>query len=156
MFSDPVRTSCAQIAMALAEEGQNREACEVIRKCVDGIPAAQIPPDDAWIEMINAAYTAENIPLAESLSRTAFDHFFNNARWLRSMAPRIPGEYSEMHDDLLSLLQFAEDNGNTAMADEYRAKMLTIDVKEAPRTIEENPEDSLPPADSMNDSADNR
>lgn len=128
MFSDPLRGACSQIAVALAEAGRSKEACDVINRCTAGIPATQVVPDRYWLEMVNAAYVAQNRSLAEALSRTAFTHFFTNARWHRTL-PRIPGDYADMRDGMIALTQMAIQSGNSQLADEYLAKMKTIDVQ---------------------------
>jgi hypothetical protein len=123
MFVEPVRSSCARVAVALAEAGRTKEAQELIRKCVNEIPATQAAPDDNWMELVNAAYLAGDNELASELSQTAFAHFYQSLIWYRTLAPRYPGDYSQKQDGLIVLLEMADGAGDKTLAAEYRRKL---------------------------------
>ncbi|MDQ3112294.1 MAG: DUF2723 domain-containing protein, partial [Bacteroidota bacterium] len=88
MFVSPMRFVCSVLANALAEAERYKEAIAVIKKCTTEIPASQVPPDEAWLDLINAAYYAEDTALAEELSKIAFKEYFATIRWYNSFGPR--------------------------------------------------------------------
>jgi len=151
MFSDPVRLACSQIATALAEAGQKKKAIDVITKCTTEIPASQIAPDNAWLEMINTAYFSDDKILAEKLSHDAFDYFFGTLRWYQSIK-RTPGYFADKRDGMFALIQMAEQYGDHALAEEFQKQMATLNIEMPPPTPE--PVDDAVP-DSAPDSSAN-
>jgi hypothetical protein len=145
MFAEPVRLSCSQIATALAEAGKKKEAIDVIIKCTEGIPASQIAPDNSWLEMISAAYLADDKVLATKLSRESFSYFFSMCQWYQTLS-RLPGDYSDKREGMISVVQMAQQNDNVAMANEFIAQMKTIREQMPP------PEKEIPVDDSVSDS----
>src|SRR5574337_961041 len=116
MFSDPIRTSCGEIAVALAEAGRKTQAVNLIERCTQEIPPNQVPPDQPWLDFIDAAYKAGDYKLAEDLSRTAFTHFVTTIRWYNSIIyhlDRTPGEYSIKRDCYLNIIDMADDYGRS-------------------------------------------
>jgi hypothetical protein len=152
MFSDPMRFTCSVLANALAEKGKYKEAIDVIKKCTTEIPATQVAPDNAWLDLINAAYYAEDIPLAESLSKTAFKDFFNSMRWFQDMSKKersLPWEVGDKRNGMISLVEMAETYGNTKLAEQFKAQMLLLGIK-MPVAEPEMEEEDLTP-DSLRD-----
>ncbi len=144
MFSDPMRFTCSVLANALAEAGKKQEAIDVVTKCTTEIPATQIAPDNAWLDLINAAYLAEDNSLAENLSRTSFMYYFNTYRWYQSFGlGRVPGDAGDMKNGLFTLVQMADAYGATNLEKEFLAQMNLINVK-MPKLEPEPVEDSVP------------
>ena len=139
MFGEPMRTTCAQIAMALAESGKSKAAIDVIRTCAAEIPASQFAPDQAWIEMVNAAYLAGDRKLAADLSRIAFDHFLEYYRWYVTL-PRYTGDLGEKENALITLSLLAEESGDAALANDYREKLRLAGINvPVPDTLPDGP-----------------
>jgi hypothetical protein len=153
MFVEPMRFVCSVLANALAEAGRYKEAVAVIRKCTSEIPASQASPDNAWLDMINAAYYAEDVALAEELSRIAFKEYFTTMRWYQSFDREtglLPWNVSEMREGMISLVEMADNYDHTELSKQLQAqmKLIGIDVpKVEPEQVEE--EDSVP--DSLGD-----
>jgi hypothetical protein len=137
MFSDPMRIACSQTAMALAEAGERKKAVDVIRKCIEGIPANQVAPDGYWLDMVEAAYVADDIPLATSLSRTMFEHNIATLRWYRSMT-QTTWDFGYKRDANYSLIDMADIFENTSLSKEFRKKMKDMNL-EMPERVEEIP-----------------
>lgn len=152
MFSDMVRGSCAKIATALAEEGKPKEAIAVINKCVTEIPASQVAPDQAWLELVDAAYLAGDLQLAQSLSRAAFQHSYDSFRWYGQMR-LFPYNLTEVREAMIALYQMADNAGDDVLVQEYekQLKSLAIPLPQEPPPL---PEDTLMLQDSLMDSAD--
>lgn len=142
MFAKPMLLAGAQTATALAESGRSEEALALIRKCTSEIPAMQVPPDDNWMEMINAAYMAESDKevktFSEALSRKAFEYSFGMVRWYYTVS-LVPHDLGQHKNTLENLIMLAEDNGNRTLAQEFRAKMSAAGLK-VPPTYEEQQE----------------
>ncbi|CAN5311267.1 DUF2723 domain-containing protein [soil metagenome] len=149
MFVDPMRFTCSVLANALAENKQNKEAIDVVKKCTTEIPASQIAPDNAWLDLINAAYYAGDNVLAENLSRTAFKYYFTSLRWYKAMRQR-PWDVGEKQDGMISLVEMAETYGNVALSKEFQSQMKLIGVEMPVPETDQSENDSLP--DSLPDS----
>jgi hypothetical protein len=154
MFVEPMRFVCSVLANALAEEERYKEAAAVIRKCTSEIPASQVPPDNAWLDMINAAYYAEDKALAEELSRIAFKEYFTTMRWYQSFDREtglLPWNVSEVREGMISLVEMTDTYGNEELSAQFQKqmKLLAIEVpKPEPEQVEEM--DSVP--DTLRDS----
>ncbi len=153
MFSDPMRFTCSVLANALAEEERYAEAIAVIKKCTSEIPASQIAPDNAWLDMINAAYYAEDMKLAEELSKIAFKEYFTTMRWYQTM--NIPPGYkgSLAKEGMLSLVEMADIYGNTELSQQFQSqmKLIGLTIPKAPVKVNEEDEDAMDSAgDSVN------
>ncbi|HET6992629.1 MAG TPA: hypothetical protein VFJ43_14945, partial [Bacteroidia bacterium] len=150
MFADPMRFSCSVLANALAEAGKKKEAVDVIEKCTTEIPATQIAPDNPTLDLINAAYIADDQTLAENLSRISFMHYFNTWRWYASFGEgRIPGDAADIRDGMFSLVEMANNYGDTNLENEFINQMNLVGLK-MPVAEPEPIEDSIPP-DTMRD-----
>lgn len=144
MFADPMRFTCSVLANALAEEGKKKEAIDVITKCTDEIPASQIASDNAWLDLINAAYLAGDNQLATKLSRISFLHYFTTFRWYQSFGEgRIPGDAGDMKNGMFSLVDMANVYGNTNLENEFVSQMNLIGLR-MPKLETEPVEDVLP------------
>ncbi len=148
MFADPMRFTCSVLANALAETGKKKEAIDVIKKCTTEIPATQIAPDNAWLDLINAAYIADDKELAADLSRISFLNYFNTYRWYASFSNnRIPGDISDMRSGMFSLVEMANVYGATDLEKEFLAQMNLIGVKmpkaEPPQPVDDSVPDTL-------------
>ncbi|MBI3510534.1 MAG: DUF2723 domain-containing protein [Bacteroidetes bacterium] len=128
MFSDPVRTCCAQLATALLEAGEKKKALDVVRKCTTEIPANQSPPDNNWIEMINVAWKAGDGKLATDLSRVVFEHYYATVRWFMTM-PREQQSLEEMKEYLFAVTEMASEAGNEQLTEEFLNKMQTAGIE---------------------------
>lgn len=151
MFAEPMRFTCSVLANALAEAGRNKEAIAVIKKCTTEIPASQIRPDNAWLDMINAAYYAEDPEFAEELSKIAFKEYFTTMRWYQSFGRfgSYPWDKGEMHDGMISLVEMADTYGNKELSAQFQAQMKLIHI-EMPKVQQEEMEDDVIP-DSVGD-----
>ncbi len=145
MFVDPMRFSCSVLANALAENKQNKEAIDIIKKCTDEIPATQIAPDNAWLDLINAAYYADDNALAERLSKVAFKEYFTTMRWYQTLK-LYPWDLNDKRDGMFSLVEMADSYGNPELSKQFQAQMKLIGIS-MPKVEPEQPED-----DSMPDS----
>lgn len=152
MFTDPMRFSCSVLANALAEAKKNKEAIAVINKCITGIPPTQIAPDNAWLDLINAAYYAGDNTLAEKMSKTAFHEFFMTMRWYQSFGEHgyLPWDVNEKRDGMVSLVEMAENYGNNTLAENFKSQMKMIRI-EMPEPQQDNMEEEEMP-DSIGDS----
>jgi hypothetical protein len=154
MFVDPMRFVASVLANALAEEERYKEAIAVIKKCTTEIPASQIPPDDAWLDLINAAYYAEDMALAEQLSKTAFKEYFTSLRWYKSFDAergiKPIWAIESCKSGIISLIEMAETYGNKELSEQFQSqmKLLGYNVPKPPPEPEED--DTVP--DSVGDS----
>lgn len=153
MFVEPMRFVCSVLANALAEAGRYKEAVAVIRKCTSEIPASQAAPDNAWLDMINAAYYAEDVALAEELSKIAFKEYFTTMRWYQSFDREtglLPWNVSEMREGMLSLVEMADNYGHKELSQQLQAQMKLIGIEVPKVELEQvEEEDSVP--DSLGD-----
>jgi hypothetical protein len=151
MFADPMRFTCSVLANALAEAGKKKEAVDVITKCTTEIPATQIAPDPATLDLINAAYMAEDNQLAEKLSRISFKHYFNTWRWYASFGEgHYPGDAADIRDGMFSLVEMADTYGATALEKEYLSQLKILGIK-MPVAAPVPNDDTVP--DTLKDSA---
>ncbi|MEO5643174.1 MAG: DUF2723 domain-containing protein [Bacteroidia bacterium] len=153
MFVDPMRFTCSVLANALAEQERYKEAIAVIKKCTTEIPASQVAPDNAWLDMINAAYYAEDMQLAEEMSKIAFKEYFTTMRWYQSFGEfgNLPWNVSEMRDGMFSLVEMADTYGNKELSAQFQSQMKLIKI-EKPKVEPEQVEEGVLP-DSVKDSA---
>jgi hypothetical protein len=139
MFVDPMRFSCSVVANALAEDNKNKEAADIINKCITEIPATQIAPDNAWLDLTNAAYMAGDDSLAERMSKIAFKDYFTTMRWYQSFSEfaYLPYDVSEKKEGMFSLVEMAENYGNTELAENFKAQLKLLNI-EMPKPPEED------------------
>lgn len=140
MFASPMLTASAQTATALAEAGRHEEALRLILKATSEIPELQIAPDANWQEMISAAYLCEagkeNKSVATNLSRKVFEHALSSVRWYETQILQSP-DLSEQKNALNNVIQLAEENGNTALANEFRQRMKAVGLATPPPPVDE-------------------
>lgn len=101
--------------------------------------------------MINAAYYAEDMQLAEELSKIAFKEYFTTIRWYQTLTIKPGWKFNEARDGMLSLVEMAEVYGNNELSKQFQVqmKLIGLTVPKVPDEIEE--EDEAP--DSVGDSA---
>jgi hypothetical protein len=146
MFIDPMRESAAVVAAALISEGKKEEAAQLIKRCIEELPATQASPDDKWLALCAAAFGTGDKALAEQIAKTAFKHATESVRWYSDMHLR-PGDYYTQINIMEQLYGYAVISGNKNLADEFYTKAapyteLGIPENLMPDTVEKPDLDS--------------
>jgi hypothetical protein len=83
------RFNYARLAKALAGEGKNEKALEVLDRCMSELPLNNVPYDPYVGNLIEAYFAAGSKDKAVSLSRELADHYFDRLEYYLKQNPYI-------------------------------------------------------------------
>jgi hypothetical protein len=117
----------ARLAKALAAEGKNEKAVEVLDRCLELLPADKFPPDPYYSDLIEGYFTAGASAKAVELTRKLSDYYFERLNYYLKQNPYV---VSSAEYEIQSAIQYAakaasfcESNGNKELADEINEKL---------------------------------
>jgi MFS family permease len=83
------RLSYARLAKALAAEGKNEKAAEVVDRCLELLPPERFPYDPYYPDLIEASFLSGSNVKAEKLTRDFCDYYFSRLDYFLKQNPYV-------------------------------------------------------------------
>ncbi len=121
------RLNYARLAKALATEGKNEKAVEVLNYCMETFPPAKFPYDQYMPDIIEAYFDAADTTKAVEITKSFCDYNYERLDYFLKQTPYIvnSAEY-----EIQTAIQYSSkaaiactDNGKTEIADEINKKL---------------------------------
>jgi hypothetical protein len=120
------RLSYARLAKALAGEGKNGKAAEVIDRCNELLPADRFPYDPYYPDLIEASFLSGSYDKAEKMTRDFCEYYYNRLDYFLKQNPYV---ISSADYEIQSAIQYTSkvagfclSNGRTDLGNEIQAK----------------------------------
>ena len=121
------RLNYSRLAKALASEGKNEKAVEVLNRCLELLPPDRFPYDPYYTDLIDAYFAAgESDKAVEETSRMC-DYYYDRLNYFLKQNPYV---ISSAEYEIQSAIQnaskaanFCETNGKKELADEISKKL---------------------------------
>nr|MBA3971948.1 hypothetical protein [Bacteroidota bacterium] len=124
------RQRAGTLASVLVEEGKKDKAIKVLDRCLEVTPFENCPVDATLYSITLAYYQAGANDKANALSKTLFENYENNIRYIYSLGREKIASYgSDMKQAqgiMEQLLSFANFFKQDALAKEYEARYIKI------------------------------
>ncbi len=123
------RLNYARLAKALASEGKNEKAVEVLNRCLEVLPPDKFPIDPYFTDLIEAYFSAGDPGKAVELTRELCDYNYERLDYfLRQSNYYITSAEYEIQSAIQNTSKaagYCELNGNKELADEINKKLET-------------------------------
>jgi len=117
----------ARLAKALASEGKNEKAAQVIDRCRELLPPGKFPPDPYYTDLIDGYFRAGSIEKAIVMTKELCDYYYEKLDYYLKQNPYI---ISSAEYEIQSAIQnaakaagFCESNGEDELAGEINNKL---------------------------------
>jgi tetratricopeptide (TPR) repeat protein len=124
------RQRAGTLASVLSEEGKKDKAIKVLDKCLEVTPFENAPIDATLYSVVLAYYQAGASDKANALSKTLFDNYENNIRYIygleREQIASYGGELKQAQGIMEQLLSFANYFKQTAVAKEFETRYIKL------------------------------
>jgi len=121
------RLNYARLAKALADEGKNEKAIEVLNKCMEELPLSKIPYDPYMADVIGSYFAAGDTTKAVNMTKAFCDYYYEILDYYLKQKPFI---ISSAEFEIQTAIQytsrvagFCAENGKTEMAEEINKKL---------------------------------
>jgi len=124
------RQRAGTLASVLAEEGKKDKAIKVLDKCLEVTPFENAPIDATLYSVVLSYYQAGASDKANALSKTLFDNYENNIRYIygleREQIASYGGELKQAQGIMEQLLSFANYFKQTAVAKAFETRYIKL------------------------------
>lgn len=124
------RQRAGTLASVLSEEGKKDKAIKVLDKCLEVTPFENAPIDATLYSVVLAYYQAGASDKANALSKTLFDNYENNIRYIygleREKIASYGGELKQAQGIMEQLLSFANYFKQTAVAKAFETRYIKL------------------------------
>jgi hypothetical protein len=121
------RLSYARLAKALASEGKNEKASEVVDKCLELLPPDRFTYDPYYPDLIEASFLSGSIDKAEKLTRDFCEYYYKRLDYFLKQNPYV---ISSADYEIQSAIQYTSKvagfcltNGKQELGKEIQAKV---------------------------------
>jgi hypothetical protein len=121
------RLNYAKLAKALAAEGKNEKALEVLDRCLVVLPVERFPYDPYYADLIEAYFLAGNADKAVEMTRQMSEYYFENLDYYLKQNPYV---ISSAEYEIQTAIQYTakaagycENGGKKELADELNKKL---------------------------------
>ncbi|MCX6330371.1 MAG: DUF2723 domain-containing protein [Bacteroidia bacterium] len=117
------RLNYARLAKALAKEGKNEKAIEVLNYCMDALPLDKIPYDPYMPDIIEAFFAAGSIDKAVEMTNALCNHYYEQLEYYLKQTPYI---ISSADYEIQSALQYTSRVAETCI--NYQKQDLGLEI----------------------------
>jgi hypothetical protein len=117
------RLNYARLAKALAKEGKNEKAIEVLNYCMDALPLDKIPYDPYMPDIIEAFFAAGSIDKAVEMTNALCNHCYEQLDYYLKQTPYI---ISSAEYEIQSALQYTSRVADTCI--KYQKQDLGLEI----------------------------
>ena len=121
------RLNYARLAKALAAEGKNEKALEVLDRCLEVLPVERFPYDPYYADLIEAYFLAGNADKAVEMARQMSEYYYENLDYYLKQNPYV---ISSAEYEIQTAIQYTakvagycETGGKKELADELNKKL---------------------------------
>jgi len=121
------RLNYAKLAKALAAEGKNEKALEVLDRCLEVLPVERFPYDPYYADLIEAYFLAGNAGKAVEMARQMSEYYYENLDYYLKQNPYV---ISSAEYEIQTAIQYTakvagycETGGKKELADELNKKL---------------------------------
>jgi tetratricopeptide (TPR) repeat protein len=125
-----IRQRAGTLATALAEEGKKDKAIKVLDKCLEVTPFENCPIDGTLYSVVFAYYQAGANDKANALSKTLFDNYENNIKYIyslkRDQIPNYGSELKQAQGIMEQLVSFAGYFKQEPLAKDFQTRYMQL------------------------------